>query len=204
MKTLGFTLIETIVAISILTIIAFGTATLFKEVLSGSSQHQLAINNADQARTLEFTFVNELRNAVTANDGSAPLNQAGDNEIIFYTNYRSTNGTAKRVRYYYDTNIIYKGVIVPSGSPLSYDINSEVVNAVQNDVVNTPGTPIFYYYDGNYAGTSTPLSQPVNLNQVKFVKMNLSVLSQDIRNGITTFPLSVGATIRILKTNLGS
>jgi prepilin-type N-terminal cleavage/methylation domain-containing protein len=204
MKTNGFTLIETIVAISIFTMIAAGTAALFKEVLSGSSQRRLSMNNVDQARVLEFTFANELRNAVTGNDGSYPLNEAEDTEIIFYSSYRAPSGIANRIRYYYSANTLYKGVVVPTGSPLSYNLNSETIYEVQNDVVNTPGVPIFYYYDDNYGGTTTPLSQPVNINQVKFAKLHLFILNQDVRSSTTTFPVSAGATIRALKTNLGS
>lgn len=199
----GFTIIETIIAIAIFSFISIGTSLLFREVLGGSNQHAKSLDTADRARVLEFTFINELRNAAVGHDGSSPINEASDAQIVFYSTYRSTPGIVQRIRYYVATGTLYKGVIVPTGSPLSYNLGSEMITPIQYDIVNT-GTPYFYYYDGNYAGTSTPLVQPVNINRIKFVRMNLNLLTQTERNSTTTFVLSAGASIRALKNNLGN
>jgi hypothetical protein len=66
-------------------------------------------------------------------------------------------------------------------------------------------TGLFSYYGNSYAGsTSTaPLSQPVNLGDVTFAQMSLTLLKLDMRNSTSTFVLESGASIRNLKTNLG-
>jgi prepilin-type N-terminal cleavage/methylation domain-containing protein len=199
----GFTLIETLVAITIFTFICFGTSLLFKEVLSGSKQHSLSLDTVDRARLLEFNFVNELRNAAVGNDGSAPIGQADNNQLIFYSTYRALPGTVQRIRYFVATSTLYKGTVTPTGAPLTYNTASETIVPIQYDVANTT-TPAFYYHDGNYAGTSTPLAQPVNINLIKFIRMNLILLSQTERNSTTTFTLSAGGSVRALKNNLGN
>jgi hypothetical protein len=95
-----------------------------------------------------------------------------------------------KVRYYLATSTLYK------------EIDGKT-SAVQNNIVNNDGR-IFYYYDGDYMGSSTPLTQPVSISQIKYVKINFDVLKQDVRNATTTFNVSAGASIRNLKTNLGN
>ena len=66
------------------------------------------------------------------------------------------------------------------------------------------GNPLFSYYDGNYNGSGSPLSQPVNINVIRFVKINLTVLKDVTPNSTNTFTVTAGASIRNLKTNLGN
>jgi hypothetical protein len=75
-----------------------------------------------------------------------------------------------------------------------YDPGSEVLSAVLTDLVNG-ADPLFYYYDGDYngSGTGVPLTQPVNVNDVKFVEINLE---------LAPFSLKTGGAIRILKDNI--
>lgn len=195
---------ETIIAIAVFVFLMAGVASLFKELITGYKQKDKAINNVDQARALEFTFGNELRNAGYGNDGSYPLNQAGNTQIIFFSNYRANStSTMNRIRYFVASTTLYKGVVVPTGNPLSYNLSNESTTTVLSDLTSST-TPVFYYYNGNYAGTSSPLAQPINVNQVKFIKMNLVVLKQDVKNSVTSFVVSSGSTIRNLKTNLGN
>jgi len=199
----GFTLIETLVTIGIFIILMGGISMLFKTIYSDSAQQKQSLSNIDQARIVEANFVNEVRGATYGVDGSFPLNQAGDSQLIFYTLYGTSGSNPLRIRYFASSTTLYKGIITPSGSPLSYNSNAEVIIPVQAGLSNG-ATPEFYYYDGNYAGTSTALVQPVNVNSVKFVKMNLVILKQDSRTGTQTFPVNAGAAIRNLKTNLGN
>ncbi len=199
----GFTIIETLVVVGIFTILIIGVTELIKTIFIGSGQGTLALDNVDQSRVAEYNFTNELRNVTTGSDGSYPLNQAGTSQIILYTRYGGNGATVNRVRYFIATTTLYKGTITPIGTPPVYNAGSEKISIVQSHLAST-STPIFYYYDSSYAGTTTPLSQPVNLNNVKFVEMRLNVLSQVVRNATTTFTVSAGASLRNLKTNLGN
>ncbi len=203
-KTEGFTLIETMVTIFIFSIIMLGTTLLLRNILQYSGQQPLALEAVDKARIVIFKFNNELRNSTAGNDGSYPLSQAGDSQIVFYTTYGSATTTQiNRIRYYVTGTTLFEGVTVSSGNPPTYNPASEVSTTLITNLSNG-ATPVFSYYDGNYSGTSTPLTQPINVNNVKFVTINLVLPKQDVRGATTTFLISAGSTIRNLKTNLGN
>ena len=203
LKNNGYTLVETLVVIAIFIILSLGVNTLLVAVIKTPSQQLRAANNIDQARRVLASFTNEMRNAAAGSDGSYQLAQADDAQIIFYSTYGTSGSIANRIRYYLSGTTLYKGVIVPTGSPLSYNASNEVVTAVQSNLANG-STPVFYYYDDTYSGTTSPLVQPVNLTQVKFVIINLIVNQQDSASDTSTFTIQGGAAIRSLKTNLGN
>ena len=203
-QSAGFTIIEAIISVSILIIVMFGVSALLNDIFENSNQELLAMDNIDQARMVSSGFVNEIRNATTGNNGAYQLVEAGTNEIIFYSNYRTSSPTiANRIRYFISDNNLYKGVIIPTGSPLVYNSSSELIRLVQSDVYNSEA-PVFFYYDGDYDGISDALPQPVNINQVRFVKINLMVLKQTEKGSSNVFSVTTGATIRSIKDNLGN
>ena len=201
-KQKGFTLIEVMVTLAIIAVLILGAATMLNDIFTNSSQELLSMSNIDGARSALSTFSNEIRNATIGSDGSFALNQAGDSQIIFYSNFR-TGGVVARIRYYVSGNVLYKGVVLPACSPLAYNLSSESVRPVAEGITNG-GTPVFYYYDGNYSGITVALSQPVNINHVRFVRVNLMVSNQITAKDTSTFPITTGAAIRSLKDNLGN
>ena len=199
----GFTLIEIVVALAIFAVLIFGVATMLNDIFVNSNQQLASMSNIDQARSALSIFTNEIRDAATGSDGSYPLNQAGDFQIIFYSNFGTTSSTVERIRYYISGDTLYKGVVLPTGNPLSYILSSESVSPVITGI--SVGTaPVFYYYDGNYNGGTSALSQPVNINQVRFVKINFMVFNKITPNDTSTFPVAAGAAIRSVKDNLGN
>ena len=202
----GFTLVESIIAVSMFTILTLGITTVVLTIMKSYRQQSASLSNIDQVTMVASKFTNELRNAAYGNDGAYPLNSAGSSEIIFYSSVGASPNQTNRIRYYLSGNSLYKGVIVPSGSPVSYETGSEIVDRVQDNVVNnaTSSIPVFYYYDGNYSGVGSPLGQPININDVKFIKINLIVLKQPGVSTTTNFIFNTGATIRNLKNNLGN
>lgn len=200
----GFTLIETMATIFIFSIIMVGTTLLLQNIFKSGKQQPLALDTTDQARIAMFNFTNELRNATAGNDGSYPLNLTNNSQVILYSTYGSpANTIVNRIRYYVSGTTLYKGVTTPSGNPLSYNIAAEKSSIVITNLGNAT-TPVFYYYDGNYIGTNAPLAQPINVNNVKYVALNLILPKQDSRGDTTTFNITGGGTLRNLKTNLGN
>lgn len=196
-------MIEVLVTISVFVFLIFGVSAMLSDIFVNSSQQLSSMNNIDQARSVLSTFTNEIRNAAAGSDGSYPLNQAADSQIIFYSNFKTSNSTVERIRYYVAGNTLYKGVVLPTGSPLSYNLSSESVKPVITSISNQ-SSPTFYYYDGNYNGTGAALTQPVNINQVRFIKISLMVLNQITPTDTSTFPITAGAAIRSVKDNLGN
>jgi len=199
----GYSLVEMLVVIAVATVLFLGTNVLFVTVIRTPTQQLSQTNNIDQARKVLSSFTNELRNGAAGNDGSYQLSTAGDTQIVFYTNYGASGTAVNRVRYYLSGTTLYRGVVIPTGSPLTYNLGTETVKPVQTNLANG-ATPIFYYYDDTYSGTSNPLVQPVNLTQVKFAKINLIIKKQNTVTDTSTFTIDGGAAIRSLKTNLGN
>ena len=199
----GFTLMEAVITVAIYSLLFWGANTLFTAVINSPKQQLTSAGNVDQARRVLANFTNEIRNSAVGSDGSYQLNQAGDTQIIFYTTYKATGGIVNRVRYYLSGSSLFKGVVTPTGSPLSYNLGTEVITQVQSNLSNG-STPIFYYYDDTYSGTTSALAQPVNVTQVKFVKINLIVKNQESKTDATTTTIDGAAAIRSLKTNLGN
>lgn len=200
----GLTLIEFLVAMGIGLLLMLTVVGTVAKVFSLTTQQPLAIGTIDTARIVTNTFLNEIRDATTAGDGSYPLTLASSSAIIFYTPYGSYDGSIVRVRYFISSNTLYKGVTKPIGTPASYPTASEKISPLMT--LASTSSSIFTYYDGNYVGatTSLPLAQPVSIAQVTYVQMALTVFTKDSRTATTTFTMTAGATMRNLKTNLGN
>jgi len=200
-KQKGFTLVEVLLSLAIFVILTYGVTLLFTNISVISNQKSILLNSVDRAKRVAFNFASELRNITNGSDGSFALNQAGDFQIIFYTN---AGAKTNRIRYYLSGNTLYKGVIVPTGTPLTYNPATETITAIPLYLVNST-TPVFYYYNDSYDGTGSSLSQPINVNNVKYIKINLMLQNKNGAQGtISTFSISQGAALRSLKTNLGN
>jgi prepilin-type N-terminal cleavage/methylation domain-containing protein len=202
-KQSGFTLMETLLTIFIFSILIAGTTLMIKNIFSVSEQQTGILSNTNQATIISENFSNEIRNASYGANGAYPINQATANQIIFYSTAPLGNGTVSQVRYYISGNTLYKGITNPGGSPLSYSGQTEKITTLTNQM-SMGANSLFSYYDGNYNGTGSPLAQPVNLNAIRFVTINLTVLKDFTPNSTNTFTVSAGASIRNLKTNLGN
>lgn len=196
----GFTLLEIIISISIFSVLTFAATSLLISIIQNPKLQLAQMDNIDQARFVSSRFANEIRAAAY---GSYPLIEAGDSEIIFYSPIGASAGNINRIRYYISDNTLYKGIIAPAGG--IYNPEAEVITSVLTGISNE-GAPLFYYYDGDYDGIASvdALSQPVNITEVRFVKINLIVQYQTTTQDVGTFSLSAGGAIRILKNNLSN
>lgn len=196
----GFTLIEVIISVALFSIVMLGVVLLVTSIFVDSNKQSRSLSNSDQARKLSFQLVKELRNSVYANTGAYPLAAADNTQLTFYSNVDG-GSDVERIRYYVNGGRLYRGLLKPTGNPLTYVTANETSRVVQDDVMNS-ANPIFYYYNENYDGvTGSALTQPVSLAQVRFVRLNLEVRT---RTGSATdyFTVTAGGTIRGLKTNL--
>lgn len=198
----GFTLIEVMITVFGFALISLGLFALVSGLLTGTNKQADLLADTDMARKLAFNVSNELRRITTSVTGSYGLEQAGSQQIIFYSNI-DTDPEPERIRYYLSGDKLYKGVIQPSGSPLNYN-GSEVTTLVLKNVAN--GTaPIFYYYDGTYTGVNDNfMAQPVGVTQVKYVRISINIYNKAGVANTNTYTVVSGASLRSLKANLGN
>lgn len=195
----GITLLEIVVVLALLFLIGGAVVEVFISSLKSTNIIFDSLSAQGEGRRTLQDFVNETRSANFSSIGSYPLSRASSTEIVFFTNLDG-DSYMERVRYFLHNKQLVKGIIKPSGSPLQYLPQNETTSTVANYVVNTT-TPVFYFYDQNYSGpTTTPLSQPVNITDVRVVSMNLIIDKNPILSP-NTLNLRVYSDIRVLKTN---
>lgn len=200
-KQNGFTMIEALVTLFVTSTLLVGIIALVSSILVGSGKQETLLYNADQARRVSFQFKQELRNAYTSSVGSYAIDTAQAQQLIFYTNIDADPGM-ERVRYFIQNGSLRRGVVDPTGSPLTYNFGSEVVRDIQSNVANQ-ATPLFYYYDDTYNGTADNfIAQPVDVTDVRYIKLNLMIYNKAGKNDTGIFTITAGGTIRNLKTNL--
>lgn len=198
----GFTILEVVVSISLFALLAGAVIALVGNIITTSRQQGTLLSDADQARRLSVRIMSELRNAVSSNTGAYALEQAGDQQIIFYSNIDGGSDIEK-LRYYISSGSLYRGVTKPVGNPLAYTGASETATLVQANIGNG-GNPLFYYYPDTYTGTGNALVQPVNVTQVRFIQLSLQVFNKGGVVNTNTYTVTASGTIRSLKTNLGN
>lgn len=195
----GFSLAEIVIVVAILGLISVVLASFQVDIWRQNSFLSNSIQAEQDARIALKRLVAELRQAAPSDTGAFAIALADKDKLTFYSDIDG-DGLHERLRYFLSGNILRRGVLKPTGSPLSYvDANEQLGNAVIN-LVNA-NSLIFNYYDKNYAGTSTALTLPINLPNVRLVKILLSIEADPNRAPVTTTYESQVA-IRSLKDNL--
>jgi len=178
----GFTLVETIIAIGIFTIVIMGTSVFVVKIWESQRfifQSGLASIQASQGVT---NIIKLIRNAQRADNGAYPIVSVDDSDLIMYGDI-DNDGVVERLHYYKDSNTIKVGITDPTTDvPPQYPSGDQTVQTIVENVVNTSGEHVFTYYDENNA----ELSSPVQVNTVKMIKVFLSV---DINPSLSPEPV---------------
>lgn len=195
---LGFTLMEVAISISIVVLITFAIGAMganiirLRTAVMGSTQSQESVN-------LVITpLITELRSMQPSNTGSFPIEAASTSSLIFYSD-TNKDGLVERIRYFLQGNILKRGVVVPSGNPLVYNLAGETINNVIINVTSNSAGIFAYYGDAtDIAGAS--LTMPPTVSLIKVVKV---VLVIDQNPGQSPGPLryTTSVTPRNLRNN---
>lgn len=196
----GFSLIELIVSIAIVAIVMVAVSNFQVNVLRFNKYSKDVLESSQDAKAILRVMVKEMRSITPSNNGAYPIVSAGTSTITFYSDIND-DGLIDQVRYFLSTTTLKKGVIIPTGSPLSYNSLNEQFSTLAYNIKNGTSTALFEYYDTNYAGTSTPLSYPLNTTAIRLVRVNLLIDADPNRSPVPRLYTST-ATLRNLKDNL--
>ncbi len=197
----GVTLLELSITIGIFVIIVFAWNNFTIQNLRSSAYGQEQLEAIRQAQKGIDLMAKELRELSTAENGSYGLELAGDQEIIFYSDIDQDVYT-ERVRYFLENENLKKGIVEPTGNPLTYDFNNEEISVVSEYVRNNT-EPIFIYYNSDYPYdiTNNPLPAPARLIETKLINVFLRVNIDPLR-APDDFDLYTDIQLRNLKNNL--
>ena len=195
-KQNGFTLIEILFGIAIFLLI-IGVLTLFsKNVWIYNSFVSAGLVNANNSRQILKIMTSEIRTASSADTGAYTISQATSSSFTFYSNI-DNDVLKEKVRYFLVGTTLQKGVIKPTGSPLSYNPANEQISTLTSNVTSA----VFDYYDKNYDGTTASLSFPINISDIRLIKITI-VIDQDPNRPPASTTFSTQISIRNLKDNL--
>jgi prepilin-type N-terminal cleavage/methylation domain-containing protein len=196
----GFTLVEVLVATFIATMIFFAVFYFGQGIFSFNSNAQANLSAQSDARRVLKNIVEELRSASPSSLGSYPISLAGTSTLTFFVNLDS-DAYKEQVRYFLSSSQLKRGIIKPSGSPLTYNPANEQISLMIRDISNATSTPIFDYFDSNYAGTTTPLTQPVQITKIRLVRVNINI-DKDKNRSPSPINVTSQVFLRNLKDNL--
>ena len=193
---IGFTLVETLVSVSIFVIIVIVLSLFSKNMWIYNSFLGNELDSVNMARTALKTMIAEIRTASSGSNGAYALNSANSNSITFYSDIYD-NGLKEQIRYFLNGTDLQKGVIIPTGIPLDYT-NNETITTLASNVINST---IFNYYDKNYDGTTAALATPVDVSNVRLIKVTITT-DKDPNRPPSPITVSTQVSMRNIKDNL--
>ena len=170
----GFSLLEIIFALAIFAGISLVVMSLRNSVgIMESLVSQKLQSQQDTAQALQI-LTTDIRSAGPSSIGAYPIDAASTSSFSFYSDI-DRDGVFDRVRYFLATSTIKRGIITPVGNPLVYSTSTERITTSIANVVISTSTPIFSYYDPAYTGSEQSLPIPINLSQIRAVKVSVYV-----------------------------
>ncbi|OGH71846.1 MAG: hypothetical protein A3I93_00610 [Candidatus Magasanikbacteria bacterium RIFCSPLOWO2_02_FULL_43_22] len=198
-KHKGFTIVELSVALGISAMIAITVVWLIIDGLRYSDIIFGQLQTQNDGRKVLQQVVDVVRKAEESSIGGYPLAEAGDYELIVYANV-DDDSLRERVRFWLDGTTLKKGVIKPSGSPLSYSGAEQTVEIAHSVVNFEESEPVFLYYDEDYTGTEAALVQPIDEVDARMIRVRLE-LEEDPTESPVPLEVESAAMIRNLKGN---
>lgn len=198
-KQKGFTLLEILIAIGVFLIILIPLFNFERDIFYNNSFVQKSLLAEQESRRVLKNIISELRTSSSSNNGSYPIVLASSTAITFFSDIND-DGLKEQIRYFLDGTTLKKGVIKPSGQPYQYITEDEEIFLEVNNI-SPLSTDIFEYYDDSYSGTTSPLSLPINIPEIRLVKITLMVEADPNRPPAPLYFTSQ-VSIRNLKDNL--
>lgn len=179
----GLTLVELVVAITIVSLSVTGMSIFFIKAWRTNAYIYETGQDSLIASRVANSLVSDLRRAQEADNGDYLISSASEFDLIIYIDIDNDDDVEK-VHYFLDQNTdkLSIGISEPSSSnPPTYSSGDDTVKVLASHVVNDSTTPLFSYFGNNYLSDSTPFSVPVSsseISDIRLIKVNLWV---DIR-----------------------
>lgn len=189
----GYTLIEMLVVIAIISIIL---PVLVSSISSLYHTHAKTLSRA--LAVVETTkgvkeVVRDVRAAVYAENGALPIVSIATSTLTLYSD-TDNDGVAEQVRYFLDGESIRKGTIEPTATA-TYPAGSETFQTLIDRVINADtNTPLFRYY----TATGTEITSSAQALEVRRVEI-LFIGASRFGSETSEVSLRSSASIRNLK-----
>ena len=194
----GVSLLEIIIAVGLFALLVGAIVEIFLFSWRGNAIIWEQLSTQNEGRKVVQDFSKELREATASSIGSYTIESASAQQIIFFSNI-DDDSLKERIRYFLSGTTLKKGVTKPTSTPLAYTTSTEVITDIVHDVANGT-TSIFYYYDSNFSGSQNALTEPINIAQIRMVKISLK-LEENPNLSPVPFYIESKIMVRNLKDN---
>lgn len=168
---LGFSIIEMMITTAVISIVFLLAANFLLNGLNiqrYTSQQNEAI--AESRKALKI-MSSEMREMISSDTGAYPIESVSEQSITFFGDIDHDTYT-ERIRYFLDGTNLKRGVTEPSGEPLVYNTNNEVVT-IFSEYIQNGMNPIFYYYNESYPEDTenNPLSGTIDVTEIRLIEI---------------------------------
>lgn len=173
----GFTLVETLVAITLLLIGTAATTLLFSKMIQNKSYSLEMGRSAFVVSRSVGDLTQYLRRVRQSDAGAYPIVSADDNNLIVYSDYNK-DGKTERLHFYLSNNKVYMGVRSPSATfPVTYLAGDATTTEIADHIVNTSDDHMFSYYNKDYPAdtVNNPVATPADVSEIRLVKIFLKI-----------------------------
>jgi prepilin-type N-terminal cleavage/methylation domain-containing protein len=160
----GFSLVEIMIVISILSLIIFITGDMITngfKTAKFQSEQETAVATARKSMGI---ITKDIRGANTSERGDYPLKITQEDELVFFDDIDDDN-IMEKVRYYLSDSKLIREIYLP-GALKDYAVLSASSTAAT--YVNNNGEPIFSYFDADSAETDV-------INQVRMIRIYIMI-----------------------------
>ena len=194
----GMTLMEAIIAISIYSILMLAVFSSITSLYQSNAYALEQANEVNSARVGMTQWNQDVKEMVTAENGTWPLAIIEPHRIGYYSD-TDRDDSVEYVEYELTGTTLTKSVYNPSGSPVTYDLTTpDQVETLSTFVQNiNQATSTFFYFDNS--GTELNSSSPIL--DVRYIRSQLIVNIDPVRNP-GEFMLRSSLAPRNLKDNL--
>lgn len=195
----GFTLVETIVVVSIYTIMTLVIYTSIFNIYRSNSYTIEQSYEVDQARRGLQTWLTDVREMTYADDGTFPVAIMEAHRLGFYSDIDKDN-TVEYVEYQLSTTTLFKRTYEPTGYPPVYNLVTPTKTEILSEYVQNAlqSTSTFKYFNDAGGQLVAPSSL---LTDVRYLEAQAIVNIDPLRSP-GEFLLRSGVTPRNLKDNL--
>ena len=165
----GFSLLELIVAISIMIVIAIIGARFVVNAFKDTTYEQEQATATSVARKALDTMSVEIRGANSSAKGDYLLNLIGKEQLIFFSDV-DKDDVVEKVNYYADGTDIKRVVYAPDSNN-NYTVPEGTTTIAL--YLNNNEEDIFKFYSGNSTSTETTLINKVRMIQI-VLKINVT------------------------------
>lgn len=167
----GFTLIETLMAIFIFTLIIFAAVAMFVVLYKEQAADFARIESTEKASNAIEKMAKEIRKINRGENGNYFFQTVGAQDVVFFSDV-DNDGLTEKIEYILNGAEIERRLTEPGAGA---DYSGGAATAIVADNVRNGANSIFSYYDSSYTGSESALAEPVNATNVSLVGISLDV-----------------------------